>query len=150
MKVYGLHGLTLTFFATLWKTFHFWTFLKMSKNKNLSAFYKIFKNDFSRVYSVYDCYTIYGHNMFWMSEKLETDNFIFFGTFFGRSRFWTFLKRAKHASPKTCNLAKKYSIRVLTSHHIWSQKNSHLPLAFLSSGDASPCKNLQKGVFRVS
>ena len=46
MKVYGLHGLTSSFFANLWKTFHFWTFLKMSKNRKWRAFYKIPKNDF--------------------------------------------------------------------------------------------------------
>ncbi len=30
-KVYGLHGLTTSFFANLQKTFHFWTFLKCPK-----------------------------------------------------------------------------------------------------------------------
>ena len=61
MKVYGLHGLTSSFFANLQKTFHFWTFLKMSKNKNLSAFYIFLKNDFPRIPSFEKCMSINGH-----------------------------------------------------------------------------------------
>ena len=62
-QVYGLHGHTLSFFATLWKTFHFWTFLKMSKNRNLSAFYKIPKNDFPGSTQVEKHESVYGLNI---------------------------------------------------------------------------------------
>ena len=32
-KVYGLHAVNSSFFANLWKTFHFWTFLKCPKTR---------------------------------------------------------------------------------------------------------------------
>ncbi len=139
-KVYGLHGLTSSFFTNLWKTFHFWTFLKMSKNKNLCAFYKISKNDFSGVQSVEIRESVYAHMCLICSKNRETEVFVIFmrflyykvrafldifwkfahfWTFFGRSRFWTFLKSEKHASPKTCNLARRLWTYSRNSLHTW-------------------------------
>jgi hypothetical protein len=53
----------------------------MSKNKNLSAFYKISKNDFSGVQMGQLCNSVYGLAIPTAYKKRETDDFTFLHLF---------------------------------------------------------------------
>jgi len=54
------------------KDFSFLDIFKMSNNRNMSAFYKISKNDFPGVYRFVKRETIHGHNILESRVKLET------------------------------------------------------------------------------